>query len=507
MRIIECYIENFGKISKKKYDFKNGLNCINSDNGSGKTTLAAFIKVMFYGMSDTKKLSLEENDRKHYLPWGGGLCGGSLTFSVGSKVYRVERSFAPKAADDTYALYDTSTGRVANDFPEGLGEGLFGIDADGFERTVFLSERALTPKSDNKSISAKLSDLVGCDGDIGGLDEAMKILENQRKFYYKKGGSGELADIKSRIDDITRRLNSLDEVEVAIEATHGKMIELSNKIASARAEGKEFLRERETLTIRAAEVNFERRYAEMKAELEAAITRRTQVSELFGLNIPTFVDIDEARYKATEAKNLLASSYETPETREFNRLSLKFDGKIEKGQIENARMAISSLESKRIDENSPDVKRARRIFVNRIPTEEEISFARKLQETMILTKAQKEQAPFAEKVLDPAPPVAHGGSTDTADVSWNCPTVQMHIGTWCVGTPTHSWQSATQAKGPYAHRAMLYASKAVAQTIMRLFDDPKLLEQAKREHSEKVGEEGYICPIPKDLKPIILPRP
>ena len=185
MKLIECYVENFGKISKQKFSFKDGLNCITADNGSGKTTLAAFIKVMLYGMSDTKKTSLEENDRKHYLPWGGGVCGGSLTFSAGGKTYRVERSFAPKAADDSYALYDTATGRISTDFPEGLGEGLFGIDADGFERTVYLSERALTPKSDNKSISAKLSDLVGCDGDIGGMDDALKVLEEKRKFYYK----------------------------------------------------------------------------------------------------------------------------------------------------------------------------------------------------------------------------------------------------------------------------------------------------------------------------------
>ena len=383
MRIIECYIENFGKISQKKYDFKSGLNCINSDNGSGKTTLAAFIKAMFYGMNDTKKLSLEENDRKHYLPWNGGLCGGSLTFSVGNKIYRVERSFASKAADDSYALYDTATGRVVNDFSEGLGEGLFGIDADGFERTVFLSERALTPKSENKSISAKLSDLVGCDGDIGGLDEAMKILENQRKFYYKKGGSGELADTKARIDEITRRLQSLDEVEVAIESTHNKMIELSNKISSARAEGKEYLKERETLTIKAAEVNFDKKFAEMKSNLESTIARRTKVGELFGLNIPTFMEIDEARYKATEAKNLLTSSCETPEIREFNDLSAKFDGRVEKSQIENARAAILSLENQKINENSPEVKRARKIFSKRVPTENEI-----LNTEMLLAKTK-----------------------------------------------------------------------------------------------------------------------
>ena len=55
MKIIECYVENFGKISAQKFSFTKGLNCIKEDNGSGKTTLATFIKVMLYGMSDTKK--------------------------------------------------------------------------------------------------------------------------------------------------------------------------------------------------------------------------------------------------------------------------------------------------------------------------------------------------------------------------------------------------------------------------------------------------------------------
>ncbi len=135
-----------------------------------------------------------------------------------------------------------------------------------------------------------------------------------------------------------------------------------------------------------------------------------------------------------------------------------------------------------------------------VPTEEELAFGKALQATMKLTEAQKQLPPFPTAVLDPAPPVAHGGSTDTADVSWNCPTVQMHIGTWVLGTPGHSWQSASQCRGSYAKKAMLYAGKAVAATLFRLMDDPALIEQAKKEHKEKTAG-GYICALPADLKP------
>lgn len=137
-----------------------------------------------------------------------------------------------------------------------------------------------------------------------------------------------------------------------------------------------------------------------------------------------------------------------------------------------------------------------------VPTEEDIAYGKALQQTVPLTKAQQAMPPYAMKVLDPAPPVAHGGSTDTADVSWNCPTVQMHIGTWVIGTPGHSWQSISQCRSSYAKRAMLYAGKAVAGTLMRLMDNPALLEQAKAEHAEKIGD-GYVCPIPDDVMPSI----
>ena len=184
MRIIKCYVENFGLLHAQEYSFNKSINCCISDNGTGKTTLAAFIEAMLYGIGDSRRALIDENPRKKYNPWQGGKFGGTLTFESGKKKYTVERSFGARPADDTFRLIDASSGRECADFDENLGEALFGIDREGFLRTVYLSEKNLQGKNDNKSISAKLSDLVGVDGDVGGFDNAIKLLDDRRKFYY-----------------------------------------------------------------------------------------------------------------------------------------------------------------------------------------------------------------------------------------------------------------------------------------------------------------------------------
>ena len=134
-----------------------------------------------------------------------------------------------------------------------------------------------------------------------------------------------------------------------------------------------------------------------------------------------------------------------------------------------------------------------------VPSEDEIEYGKKLRLTF---NKDADDTPYAMSVLDPAPPVAHGGSTDTADVSWVCPTVQMHIGNWVKGTPAHTWQSASQCRASYAKKAMLYSSKAVASTAIRLLENPDLLVKAKAEHFEKT-KGVYNCPIPNDVTPNI----
>lgn len=406
MKLIECYIESFGKIKNKRIDFSEGLNCILDNNGAGKTTLAVFIKVMLYGMSDTKRTSLEENDRKHYLPWDAGAARGTLTFETQGKSYRIERGFAPKAADDTFTLYDLSTGKVSGDFSEGLGEELFGIDADGFERTVFLSERALTPKSENKSVSAKLSDLVGCDGDIGVMDDAMKALEDGRKFYFKKGGSGELANIKNRISETRERLERLSEIEGMLESAEKKSAALKLELDSLNAKKAELSKEREAAALTSARAELYQRYEELLGEISTLKSKRGELLTLFGEKIPTHEEINDAAIKLREAERLRAEAVSGGENPEYRELREFFGCRCSEEEATEVRRALFEVKRKRERAASAESVKISHRFSKRIPT------ATELDELILLAgklNGKAKGAPKLPLILAGALMIAAGG--------------------------------------------------------------------------------------------------
>ena len=93
------------------------------------------------------------------------------------------------------------------------------------------------------------------------------------------------------------------------------------------------------------------------------------------------------------------------------------------------------------------------------------------------------------------------GSTDVGDVSWNCPTAQIHVVTTAARTPGHSWQFTSCNKTSIAHKGVNCAGKVMGATVIDLINDPSIIERAKKEFEERLDGETYQCPIPKGIKP------
>ena len=304
MKLIECYIENFGTFERYECKFNEGLNCFISDNGTGKTTLSMFILSMLYGIPDTKKQSLDENERKKYFPWQGGRFGGTLTLEINGKEYVIERSFGTKASDDTFVLYERESGKESKDFTDRLGEEVFGIDRDGFMRTVFLSEKNLSVQNENKSISAKLSDLVGVDGDIGGYDEAKKRLDDIRKIYYKQSGNCEIARVKAQIRDKRDEYDRLKRLGNEVSQKEKELNSIKTRLNEAQKE-RSSLTEAIVENARLSEKQtVEKQYIAMLEQIKEKEAALKELEDFFSLGVPTLDEIARTRFSLSEAEKI-----------------------------------------------------------------------------------------------------------------------------------------------------------------------------------------------------------
>jgi uncharacterized protein YhaN len=170
MKLRSCRIENFGKLHELNVEFQDGWNVFCKENGWGKSTFAAFLCVMFYGFEGERK-RVGFNERKYYAPWQKGTYGGSLVFEVEDALYEVMRVFGKKESDDTFLLRDARTQLVSDAYTSAIGQELFGIDRESFQRSVFFRQNDCRTYSTG-DMNAKMGNLTENTTDLTNYEAA-----------------------------------------------------------------------------------------------------------------------------------------------------------------------------------------------------------------------------------------------------------------------------------------------------------------------------------------------
>ena len=133
-------------------------------------------------------------------------------------------------------------------------------------------------------------------------------------------------------------------------------------------------------------------------------------------------------------------------------------------------------------------------------TQEEINFGKKIQES-----TNKPQVGFESKINPLKETIENlegAGSTDVGDVSWNVPNINLNVTTAPNGTPWHSWAVVACGGMSIGHKGMIYAAKAMAMTMLDLYENPKMVEKISLEYKERKGSEIYKAMIPEGPPPI-----
>ncbi|MEN3335103.1 MAG: aminobenzoyl-glutamate utilization protein [Blastocatellia bacterium] len=132
-------------------------------------------------------------------------------------------------------------------------------------------------------------------------------------------------------------------------------------------------------------------------------------------------------------------------------------------------------------------------------TAEEQEFARAIQRASGVEPKglNGDIQPFEEPRPDPP-----GGSTDVADVSWIVPTLHLSVTTAPDGAPWHAWPVVACGGMSIGHKGLAQAAKALATTMIDLFEDKDAVARIQAEFKEKTKGQVYKPYIPDGPPPL-----
>ncbi len=258
MYIEKIHIDTFGKLDNCDIAFTSGVNIIEGANESGKSTIAAFIKFVLYG--------IPTKERKRYLSWRSGGAAGSITVNTGTKRYRIERALA--GAREAVQLIDANTNMQIRGALDGTtpGELLFGVDAEMFSATAFVSQLGSAPNG------AKLSEgieniLFSADESVN-TQKALAKLDNARvALLHKNQKGGKLFNLDNECAALELRLSDAlnSHREILIKEAQLEDIRENLKNATEKAQ-----------KIEAKVANFERKMILGLFERKSTLKRKTE---------------------------------------------------------------------------------------------------------------------------------------------------------------------------------------------------------------------------------------
>ena len=328
MRLLDCHIDNFGKLSDRDISFAKGCNVFLEDNAWGKSTLAAFIRVMFYGFENDRSRSEIENERRRYTPWQMGTYGGSVRFEAGGRTYVLEKTFADRKKDDLCVLRDAETNRpVPGIDPERAGEYFFGVDSESFRRSVFISQNDAAT-SGTGGINAKIGNMTDDTDDINNYGTADAKLKDKLTKMSPDRSTGSLykqnAEIRRLRTDLLneeaadRALRTLQEEQESDEAEQES---LRGELSGLRGQEKAAASYEVRLQVKA-------QYARLNQAYHKAADEVRGLSERYPQGVPEPKEIISIKSLLEEAEDLreelLAARLSAAEEQEAEALRLRF---------------------------------------------------------------------------------------------------------------------------------------------------------------------------------------
>ena len=218
MKLISAHINGFGNISGKDFNFNEDITSFCEKNGFGKSTLAAFIKHMFYGTTT--------NDKDIYRPHNTNDFRGTLTFSLDSDIYRIERDFSK---NNSFKIFkNTSEISLDNNIP---GEYFFSLNKESFDKTMLINSSDLEIEA-KEDIKAKMANYVLKSSDSVDSKNVIKALNEKKSIYVNNKNTGKIELTKNKLATLKNLEEQNDDLIRSLPSKEKELVSLNEEITS-----------------------------------------------------------------------------------------------------------------------------------------------------------------------------------------------------------------------------------------------------------------------------------
>lgn len=243
MKILDIYINGFGKFHGRNLAFGDGLNVVYGKNEAGKSTIHTFIRGMLFGIERQRGRASRSDLYTKYEPWeGSGTYEGQIRVEHKEHIYRIERIFQKNKKE--FKIVDETAGREVEPTKAFLDDLLCGLSETAYINTVSIGQ--LKSATDGGMVS-ELKDYIANLNTTGNISlnitKAAAFLKSQKKELEKQMVPEAARTYTSLLSEIrnTEKEISAPEYENQIPSFQKQKIQVKTAMEASQREKEELL--------------------------------------------------------------------------------------------------------------------------------------------------------------------------------------------------------------------------------------------------------------------------
>lgn len=302
MKLLDLYINGFGKFHNQSVSFEDGLNIVYGKNEAGKSTLHTFIRGMLFGIERQRGRAARTDLYSKYEPWeNSGTYEGRLRVESMGNVYRIERSFQKNNKE--FVIVNETLGKEVEPSKAFMDQLLSGLSETAYNNTISIGQLKSATEA---GMVAELKNYIANMNTSGNMalniTKATAYLKNQRKQLEKQmmpEAAKTYASLLGEIKNIEKEISSPEfenqmqscqsmrqQVKSLIEVKQQERDDLTSRVERGRQMLADY-QFTDNASVTAYQKDVEKVYADYEAAKKAGARKSRTVLSIFSLILAT----------------------------------------------------------------------------------------------------------------------------------------------------------------------------------------------------------------------------